>query len=69
MNMKKVAEEIYHKPFNKIEKIRLLNDLILDCRNELEAQNENMHPEVKHNIAEGLRIATNYLRNLEHSGA
>lgn len=65
MNMKRIAEEIYHKPVNKTEKIRLLNELILDCRNELEAQNENMRPEVKHNMAEGLRLATDYLRDLE----
>lgn len=65
MDMKKVAEEIYHKPLDNAEKIRLLNDLILDCHNELVAQNENMHPEIKHNIAEGLRIATDYVRQLE----
>ena len=65
MNMKKIAEDIYHKPLDKAEKIRLLNELILDCRNELEAQNENMHPEVKHNLAEGLRLASDYVRQLE----
>lgn len=65
MDMKKIAEEIYHKSLDNAEKIRLLNELILDCRNELEAQNENMHPEVKHNMAEGLRIATDYVRQLE----
>ncbi len=65
MNLKRIAEEIYHKPIAKTEKIRLLNELILDCRNELEAQNENMHPEVKHNMAEGLRRATDYVRWLE----
>ena len=68
MNMKRVAEEIYHKPLDNAEKIRLLNDLILDCRNEMEAQNENMHPEVKHNMAEGMRIAKDFVRVLE-SGA
>ena len=65
MNMKKMAEDIYHQQITKSEKIRLLNDLILDCRNELEAQNENMHPEVKHNLAEGLRIASDFVRALE----
>lgn len=65
MNMKRVAEEIYHRPVKNAEKIKLLNELILDCRNELEAQNENMHPEVKHNVAEGLRLASDYVRQLE----
>lgn len=65
MNMKRIAEDIYQKPIDNAEKIRLLNELILDCRNELEAQNENMHPEVKHNLAEGLRLASDYVRQLE----
>lgn len=66
MNMKRMAEDIYHKPIDNAEKIRLLNELILDCRNEMEAQNENMHPEVKHNMAEGLRLATDYVRLLDN---
>ena len=65
MNMKRKAEELYHSSRNHSEKIRLLNELILDCRNELEAQNENMHPEIKHNLAEGLRVASDYVRQLE----
>ncbi len=67
MNMKHMAQEIYHQPIDNLEKIRLLNELILDCRNELEAQNENMHPEVTHNLAEGLRVAHDYVRRLELS--
>lgn len=65
MNMQRMAEEIYNKPMDNAEKIRLLNELILDCYNELEAQNENMRPEVKHNVAEGLRVAHDYVRKLE----
>lgn len=65
MNMKRLADEIYKRSCEPAEKIRLLHELILDCRNELEAQNENMHPEVKHNVAEGLRIATDYVRQVE----
>lgn len=65
MNMKRMAEDIYHKQLDVQEKIRLLNELILDCRLELEAQDENMHPEVKHNMAEGLRIVSDFVRTLE----
>lgn len=65
MNMKHLADDIYHRPLSNHLKIKLLNEFILDCRNELEAQNENMHPEVKHNLAEGLRVAHDYLRILE----
>ena len=66
MNMKRLADDIYHKACEPAEKIRLLNELILDCRNELMAQNENMRPEIKHNVAEGLRVATDYVRKLEN---
>ena len=66
MDMKKIAEDLYHRPTSHVEKIRLLNELIIDCNLELEAQSENMRPEVKHNLAEGLRVATDYIRRLSH---
>lgn len=66
MDMKKIAEDIYHRSISHAEKIRLLNELIVDCNLELEAQSENMRPEVKHNVAEGLRVATDYIRRLSH---
>ena len=65
MNMQRMAKEIYHQQLDNAEKIKLLNELILDCRNELEAQNENMHPEVTNNLAEALRVAHDYVRRLE----
>jgi hypothetical protein len=65
MDMKKKAESIYSLSINKTEKIKLLNELMLDCYNEMEAQDQNMHPEVKHNLSEGFRVAKNYLRELE----
>ena len=65
MDMKNIAEKIYHRKINHAEKIKLLNDLVFDCNKELEAQNENMQPEVKHNLAEGLRVAKDYIRRLE----
>jgi hypothetical protein len=65
MNMKKKANELCHLPISKLEKIKCLNEFILDCKLELEAQAENMHPEVKHDLAEGLRLATDCIRKLE----
>ncbi len=64
MDMIEKANTICDMQVNKDEKIRLLKDLILDCYNEMEAQDQNMHPEVKHNNAEGYRIAKNKLREL-----
>lgn len=65
MNMKAEAIKIYQEHITNEEKIRLLRELILDCDNQLVAQSENMHPEVKNSSEEGLRMATNYLRQLE----
>lgn len=64
MNMKKRATDIYHMHVDDAMKIKLLNDLLVDCYNEMEAQDQNMHPEVKHNLAEGFRVAKDYLRKL-----
>ena len=64
MDMKKRAYEIHQMPVSKAIKIHLLQELIEDCLNEMEAQEQNMHPEVEHNLAEGYRVAKNYLRKL-----
>ena len=66
MDMKKKAEYIFSLSIQKDEKIKLLKELLLDCYNDMEAQDQNMHPEVKHNNAEGYRLAKNLLRELEY---
>ena len=38
--------DIYHRNIDKAEKIHLLEELALDMRNELEAEDQNMHPDV-----------------------
>lgn len=65
MDMSERAKSICQMTISKDEKIALLKDLMLDCYNEMEAQDQNMHPEVKHNNAEGYRIAKDKLRELE----
>ena len=65
MNVKHDAKTIYESSVSKDEKILQLRNIILDCKNELDAQEQNMRPEVRHNLSEGLRVATNYLRELE----
>ena len=64
MNRDKEVLEIYHLDIDKDEKIRLLEDISLDLINELEAQNQNMHPELSHKASEELRLATDFLREL-----
>ena len=64
MNMKQKARDVYLLPIAMHSKIKLLNDIIIDCYNEMEAQDQNMHPELTHNVAEGYRVAKNYVRQL-----
>ncbi|MCE0723580.1 MULTISPECIES: hypothetical protein [Legionella] len=65
MNRDAEVLEIYHRNISKEEKIRLLEDIALDLRNEMEAQDQNMHPEIHNKLAEGLRLATNFIRELQ----
>jgi len=64
MNMKKRVMDIYRMPMSDAMKIKWLNDVLLDCHLEMQAQDQNMHPEIQHNLAEGFRLAKNYLRIL-----
>jgi hypothetical protein len=64
MNMKQKAKIIYRLPISNKRKIKLLNDIIIDCYNEMEAQDQNMRPDFTHNVAEGYRLAKNYVRRL-----
>ncbi|WP_131779936.1 hypothetical protein [Legionella bozemanae] len=57
--------EIYHRNISKEEKIHLLEEMALDLHNEMEAQDQNMHPEIHNKLAEGLRLATNFIRELQ----
>lgn len=65
MDMKKKVEAIYHMEISKQEKCKLLKDILIDTFNEMEAQDQNMHPEVQHNLSEAYRLAKDYLRQLE----
>lgn len=65
MDMAKKAADIFNMSCPKTEKIKQLQDLLTDCLNEMEAQDQNMHPEMTHNNAEGYRMAKNFLRELK----
>lgn len=67
MDMIEQVKSICQMKVSKEEKIKLLQDVMLDCYNEMEAQDQNMHPEIKHDNAEGYRLAKNKIRELEES--
>lgn len=58
--------QIYLMDISNQEKCNKLKEFILDCGNEMEAQEENMRPEVKHNLAAAYQLAKNYLRSIEN---
>lgn len=64
MDRRREVETLFHKKVDRQEKSRLLNEFLLDCYNEMEAQDQNMRPEVQDNVAEAYTMAKNYLRRL-----
>ena len=64
MNRDEEVLEIYQRDIGNKEKIRLLEEISLDLQNEMAAQDQNMNPELHNKLAEGLRLATNFLREL-----
>ncbi len=65
MNRELEVIDIYMLDISNEEKRKKLNDFILDCFNEMEAQDQNMHPEVKNDLAAAYQLAKKYLRDLE----
>jgi|GEM_PF-2985424 len=60
------ALEIYLRDIDVKEKIRLLEDLSLDMFNEMEAQDQNMQPELHNRLSEGVRMTKNFIRELRN---
>ena len=40
------------------EKIKILNDMLLDLKNEMDAESENMHPDVRKKLGEAYSFAS-----------
>jgi hypothetical protein len=66
MDMKKKAQDIYTSLDTKELKIQQLNTLLEDCLMEMDAENQNMNPEVDHNLSEGYQAAKMYLETLKN---
>lgn len=56
---------IYHQDISKDEKIHQLEELSVDLINELEAQDQNMNPELHNKLSEGLRLTKDFIRMLK----
>ncbi|OGV35503.1 MAG: hypothetical protein A3E88_05210 [Legionellales bacterium RIFCSPHIGHO2_12_FULL_35_11] len=66
MDMKKRVNEIQDMDISNVEKIKLLKEILADCQGEMDAQEQNMNPQIEHNLAECYRKASDYLRELEN---
>jgi hypothetical protein len=64
MDMREEADRIFNSDQSPQQKLASLKNLELDCVNQMEAQDQNMNPEQKHRLSEGLRKARDYIRNL-----
>ena len=60
------VKQVCEKDLPKDEKVKLLEDLLLDLKNELEAQDQNMHPEVRNRLSEAYRLTNQYLLSLKN---
>ncbi|HRD68758.1 MAG TPA: hypothetical protein PK657_01305 [Legionella sp.] len=67
MNREIEVVEIFLMNINDEEKCKKLNEFLLSCYNEMIAQEENMRPEVMHNLAQAYQLAKNYLRKIENN--
>ena len=56
--------EIFSRNISLKEKMHLLEDLELDLYNEMEAQQENMHPDIHNKMSQALMLVSNLLREL-----
>ena len=61
--MDKVDEvnNIIHQNITNNEKVHLLEELLIDLKNEMEAQDQNMQPEMKTRLSEAYQLANQYL--------
>ena len=65
MNRDEEVLEIYQRDISKAKKIRLLKEIELDLVNEMEAQDENIQPELHKKLSEGVRLAKDFLLALQ----
>ena len=55
------VNEIINQDIPDNEKVKLLNSLLIDLKNEMEAQDQNMHPEIRMKVGEAFKIANQYI--------
>jgi len=67
MSLRQELKKAQSSKLSSDEKIKRLNNLILDLTNEMEAVDENMHPDVNHDLARKLQKTQEILRKVKAS--
>ena len=53
--------DIIHRNIPTDKKVNLLRNLLIDLKNEMEAQDQNMHPEIRTGVSEAYQLANQYI--------
>lgn len=61
MNRINEVKEIIAQNVSITEKKRLMKNLLIDLENEMEAQDQNMQPEIEANLSKAYQLANQYL--------
>lgn len=64
MDHVKEVERIAALSIDKHEKIKLLESIEIDLKNEMEAEDQNMHPEIKTRLGVAYQLANDHLIKL-----
>ncbi len=61
MNRLDDVKKIINQDITDDQKKKLLEDLLLDLKNEMEAQDQNMQPEIRASLSDAYQLANQYL--------
>lgn len=65
MDYREEVKNITESTESKRYKVEQLEQLAYDCQQQMDAQDQNMIPTVRHKLSEGLRMAKDALRQLQ----
>jgi hypothetical protein len=65
MDYRDEVQRVMDSNESKRYKLEQLEQLAYDCQQQMEAQDQNMNPKVRHKLSEGLRMAKDALRKLQ----
>lgn len=64
MNRLQEVENIIQRNISVTEKIKILEEMLIDLKGEMEAQDQNMNPEISKKVSEAYKLANQYIINI-----